>query len=109
MGVYLLIIASVDLYYRGTYIIHSVTWTTSALCQAAGVLATLSSEASVFMLTAITADRVTTLLFPFHSDFLFRSQLFRFNFSRLSPFLLIFTASAGLLTTLLFARISALV
>jgi len=64
MGVYLLIIAGVDQYYRGTYIVHSASWRASALCQLAGVLATLSSELSVFMLTAITADRATTLLFP---------------------------------------------
>jgi len=64
MGVYLLTIASVDQYYRGTYIVYSAAWRSSVVCQLAGVLATLSSELSVYMLTAITAERAATLLFP---------------------------------------------
>ena len=64
MGVYMLIIASIDVKYRGNYIVHSDTWRSSFLCQFAGVLAMLSSEVSVFMLTAITMDRAFVMLFP---------------------------------------------
>ena len=64
MGVYMLIIASVDVYYRGTYIVYADSWRESGLCQFAGILAMLSSEVSVFMLTAITVDRAITILFP---------------------------------------------
>ena len=64
MGVYMLIIASIDVYYRGTYIIHADNWRASGLCQLAGILSMLSSEVSVFMLTAITVDRAITILFP---------------------------------------------
>ena len=64
MGVYLLIIASVDRRYRGTYIVYSDSWRARALCQAAGILAMVSSEVSVYTLTAITADRAMSILFP---------------------------------------------
>ena len=33
MGVYMLIIASVDAYYRGVYIVYADSWTSSILCQ----------------------------------------------------------------------------
>ena len=64
MGVYMLIIASVDTYYRGVYIVYADSWRSSWLCQFAGILAMLSSEVSVFMLTAITADRWMNIMFP---------------------------------------------
>ena len=64
MGVYMLIIASVDVYYRGNYIQHADEWRSSRLCQLAGLLAMLSSEVSVFMLTSITLDRAVTIIFP---------------------------------------------
>ena len=65
MGIYLLIIAGVDTYYRGQYIIYADKWRSSALCQFAGLLAMLSSETSVYMLTVVTADRLFAILFPF--------------------------------------------
>ncbi len=64
MGVYLYIIGSVDVYYRGSYSIYSDQWRSSGLCQFAGIISMLSSEASVFMLTAMTVDRVQAILFP---------------------------------------------
>ncbi len=70
MGVYMLIIASVDVHYRGTYIIYADSWRASSLCQLAGVLAMLSSEVSVFMLTVITLDRVVNILFPMKVKFI---------------------------------------
>ena len=51
MGLYLLIIAAVDVSYRGVYFIYDVQWRTSPLCQLAGFLSTFSSELSVFTLT----------------------------------------------------------
>jgi len=50
MGIYLLIIASVDAYYRGIYFIVDASWRQSSLCHFAGFLSTLSSEFSVFAL-----------------------------------------------------------
>ena len=65
MGVYLLIIGAYDMKYRGEYIVHADKWRTSGPCMFAGFLSTLSSEMSVFLLIAITMDRVRSLVFPF--------------------------------------------
>ncbi|KAH9415854.1 hypothetical protein DERP_000348 [Dermatophagoides pteronyssinus] len=65
MGIYLLIIASVDSYYRGIYFIVDARWRQSSLCHFAGFLSTLSSEISVFFLIVITIDRLITITFPF--------------------------------------------
>ena len=46
MGVYMVIIASVDVYYRGVYVIYADDWRSSPLCQLAGIMAMLSSEVS---------------------------------------------------------------
>lgn len=65
MGLYLLVIAVVDLHYRGVYNIYDKGWRDSALCQFAGFLSTFSSELSVFTLTVITVDRFVAIIFPF--------------------------------------------
>ncbi|XP_062589196.1 uncharacterized protein LOC134250867 [Saccostrea cucullata] len=65
MGIYLIIIASADQYYRGKYIWNDVRWRESTACQIAGMLATISSEMSVFLLCLITIDRLIAVKFPF--------------------------------------------
>lgn len=65
MGVYLIVIASVDIYYRGRYIQNSDVWRASALCKLCGFLSTVSSESSIFTLVLITADRLICISFPF--------------------------------------------
>ncbi|KAK6971011.1 G-protein coupled receptor GRL101 [Biomphalaria glabrata] len=65
MGIYLVIIASVDVLYRGVYIVHENSWKQSTLCQLAGTLATLSSETSTFIILFITLERFLTIRFPF--------------------------------------------
>ena len=65
MGVYLLIIASVDAHYRGEYSLHDKYWRASELCKVAGFLSTFSSELSVFSLTIITLHRLSSIVFPF--------------------------------------------
>ncbi|XP_015784111.1 G-protein coupled receptor GRL101 [Tetranychus urticae] len=65
MGLYMLIIASVDVYYRGRYIEVSDVWRTSYLCKFCGFLSTVSSEASVFTLVFIAIDRLICICFPF--------------------------------------------
>ncbi len=67
MGTYMLIIAGVDLYYRGVFIEYSDIWRQSVLCHLAGFLATLSSEASVMFLCLLTTDRFISIIFPFSS------------------------------------------
>lgn len=65
MGVYLMIIACVDSYYRGEYFIHDAAWRQSTWCRMSGFLSTLSSELSVFTLTVITLDRFIAIVYPF--------------------------------------------
>ncbi|XP_042874255.1 G-protein coupled receptor GRL101-like isoform X2 [Penaeus japonicus] len=65
MGVYLLIVAVVDLQYRGVYVAYELSWRSSFLCQLAGFISTFSSELSVFTLTVITVDRLIVIKFPF--------------------------------------------
>ena len=48
IGVYLVIIASIDQWYRGEYIMYEEEWRTSFSCRFAGMIAILSSEMSVF-------------------------------------------------------------
>ena len=65
MGVYLIIIAIADMYYRGEYSREDESWRNSAWCQMAGVLASLSSEASVLFICLITLDRFLVVKYPF--------------------------------------------
>ena len=65
MGVYLVIIGSFDVIYRGEYIIYAEQWKSSVFCAVAGFLSTTSSEMSVYLLLLITFDRVRALMFPF--------------------------------------------
>lgn len=51
MGAYLLVIAAVDVYFRGVYATEETSWRKSLLCRSAGFCSTLSSELSVFTLT----------------------------------------------------------
>lgn len=65
MGIYLIIIAGVDVFYRGRYFIYNDSWKHSPLCQFCGFVSTISSEASVFILTIMTVDRYVTIVHPF--------------------------------------------
>lgn len=66
MGFYMMIIAFVDSYYRGKYILYDRFWRESELCKIAGFLSTFSSELSVLTLTVITVDRLVCIIFPLH-------------------------------------------
>lgn len=65
MGIYLIIIAGVDVFYRGRYFIYNASWKRGPLCQFSGFISTISSEASVFILTIMTVDRYVTIVHPF--------------------------------------------
>ena len=65
MGIYMISIASVDTHYRGRYINYAIWWRNSGWCAMLGVVATISSEASVFTLVAITTDRLIAIVWPF--------------------------------------------
>ena len=65
MGIYLIIIAATDLQFQGKYILFADEWKESILCKTAGVISTLSSQMSVYMMLVITADRFISIVFPF--------------------------------------------
>ena len=65
MGVYLIILLSVDLYYTDYFPSHSEAWRNSTICKIAGSLSVLSSEVSVFLITLISIDRFLRVKFPF--------------------------------------------
>ena len=67
MGMYLIILLSVDLYYKDYFPSHSEAWRNSALCKIAGSLSVLSSEASVFFITMISIDRAVAINYPFRT------------------------------------------
>nr|XP_054753960.1 uncharacterized protein LOC129259723 [Lytechinus pictus] len=78
MGLYMIIIGSADMYYREEYMIHKEKWQSSPMCQLAGFLSVLSSEASVFLVTLISMDRFLGVVFPF-SRFRFHTKSVRIN------------------------------
>ncbi|KAH9489571.1 hypothetical protein Btru_037218 [Bulinus truncatus] len=65
MGVYLMIIAAVDIVYADIYIVHEASWRQSSLCNFSGFLSTLSSETSTFLIGLITLDRFINISYPF--------------------------------------------
>uniref|UniRef100_A0A674A3Q1 Thyroid stimulating hormone receptor n=1 Tax=Salmo trutta TaxID=8032 RepID=A0A674A3Q1_SALTR len=68
MGVYLLLIASVDLYTRSQYHHYAIDWQTGAGCQLAGVFTVFASELSVYTLTAITLQRWHAITFAMRPE-----------------------------------------
>ena len=61
MGVYLFIIAIIDMRYRNIYGFNDSRWRSSAICTIAGLLASTSSEASVLFIFLITIERYMAL------------------------------------------------
>ena len=65
MGIYQIIIASADTLFRGKYIFHEASWRHSGWCKLAGVVSTMSSEASQCFICLITLDRFLVIKYPF--------------------------------------------
>ena len=65
MGLYLISLLSVNLYYTDYFPSHSEAWRNSNLCKIGGSLSVLSSEVSVFFITMISSDRAFAINFPF--------------------------------------------
>ncbi|XP_062592238.1 G-protein coupled receptor GRL101-like, partial [Saccostrea cucullata] len=65
MGVYLYIIAGANIAFSGRYGFEDFSWRHSPYCIFAGVLATLSSEASALFVLLITIDRILVVRYPF--------------------------------------------
>ncbi|KAH9500821.1 hypothetical protein Btru_073102 [Bulinus truncatus] len=67
MGVYLMIIAVVDVVYADVYVVYDASWRKSFLCNFSGFLSTLSSETSTFLIGLITLDRFISISYPFRA------------------------------------------
>ncbi|KAK3089510.1 hypothetical protein FSP39_004182 [Pinctada imbricata] len=57
MGIYLLLLASIDAHTLGEYFNYAIFWQHEGGCQAAGFITVFSSELSIFTLTVITLER----------------------------------------------------
>ncbi|TSV81524.1 Relaxin receptor 1 [Bagarius yarrelli] len=66
MGVYLFLIGTYDLKFRGEYNRHAQAWMDSLPCQVVGSLAMLSTEVSVLLLTYLTLEKYICIVYPFH-------------------------------------------
>ena len=77
MGFYLIILISGDLRFADFFPSHSESWRQSNLCSLAGVLSMLSSEASVFIITLISIDRLMCIKYPFSASRLRKTSALR--------------------------------
>uniref|UniRef100_A0A4X2LDL2 Thyrotropin receptor n=1 Tax=Vombatus ursinus TaxID=29139 RepID=A0A4X2LDL2_VOMUR len=68
MGIYLLLIASVDVYTRSEYYNYAIDWQTGSGCNAAGFFTVFASELSVYTLTVITLERWYAITFAMRLD-----------------------------------------
>nr|BAB07801.1 thyrotropin receptor B [Oncorhynchus masou rhodurus] len=68
MGIYLLLIASVDLHTKMEYYNHAIEWQTGPGCRLAGFLTVFASELSVYTLTMITLERWYAITFALRLD-----------------------------------------
>ncbi|XP_056424022.1 follicle-stimulating hormone receptor isoform X3 [Hyla sarda] len=68
MGIYLLLIACVDIKTKSQYYNYAIDWQTGAGCHAAGFFTVFASELSVYTLTAITLERWHTITYAMQLD-----------------------------------------
>ncbi|XP_057634288.1 lutropin-choriogonadotropic hormone receptor isoform X3 [Chionomys nivalis] len=68
MGLYLLLIASVDSQTKGQYYNYAIDWQTGSGCSAAGFFTVFASELSVYTLTVITLERWHTITYAVQLD-----------------------------------------
>lgn len=66
MGLYLLIIATMDLHTIGVYFNHAIDWQNGPGCKVAGFLTVFASELSIFTLTVITSERWYAITYAIH-------------------------------------------
>ena len=65
MGVYMILIASADIYFGESFPMRSNHWRSGVTCKLAGTLSILSSEASVLFVTLISIDRFINIKCPY--------------------------------------------
>ena len=65
MGLYMIGIASADIYFGNYFPMQSETWRSGITCKILGSISITSSEASVFFVTLISFDRFLSIRFPY--------------------------------------------
>ena len=65
MGVYMILIASADIYFGENFPMQAETWRSGITCRVAGTISILSSEDSVSFVTLISIDRFVNIKYPF--------------------------------------------
>ena len=65
MGIYMLLIASADIYFGDNFPMQAEAWRSGITCRLAGTISILSSEASVFFVTLISIERYVNVIYPF--------------------------------------------
>ena len=65
MGIYMLLIASADVYFGESFPMQAERWRSGITCKIAGTISIVSSEASVFFLTLISIDRYINIKYPY--------------------------------------------
>ena len=65
MGIYILLIASADIYFDELFPMYAEGWRKGTTCRLAGTICIVSSETSVFIITLISIDRLINIRFPF--------------------------------------------
>ncbi|GAB6021832.1 hypothetical protein CHUAL_004404 [Chamberlinius hualienensis] len=66
MGIYLFMLAAMDLHTIGQYFNYAILWQTGAGCKVAGFLTVFGSELSIFTLTVITLERWYAITYAIH-------------------------------------------
>ena len=74
MGIYMLLIASADIYFGEYFPMQAEIWRKGTTCRIAGTISIVSSEASVFFVTLISIDRFINIRFPFSHQKLARKS-----------------------------------
>ncbi|XP_072044882.1 uncharacterized protein [Amphiura filiformis] len=64
MGIYLIIVAMADLQFGHQFPLKAENWRNSFTCKLAGFLAVFSGEASLFILTLISIERLSAFIWP---------------------------------------------
>ncbi|XP_074600271.1 leucine-rich repeat-containing G protein-coupled receptor 1 isoform X2 [Brevipalpus obovatus] len=66
MGLYLLIIAIIDVHTIGVYFNHAIDWQHGLGCKVTGFITVFASELSIFTLTVITLERWYAITYAIH-------------------------------------------
>ena len=65
MGIYMILIASADIYFGENFPMKAESWRSGITCRISGAVSIISSEGSVFFVTLISIDRYMNIKFPY--------------------------------------------